>query len=62
MIQDRKAAPPKKGEETLIDLFISFTDNEELQLADAMEFASGAQVSIEYRKPFNHITSLLFSG
>ena len=52
MIKDRKAAPPKKGEETLLDLFISFTDNEELQLADAMEFASSAQITIEYRKHF----------
>lgn len=48
MIKDRKAAPPKEGEETLLDLFISFTDNEELQLADAMEFAASAQITIEY--------------
>ena len=41
MITDRKANPPKPGEELMLDSFITFSDDEELQLADALCFIVG---------------------
>ena len=50
MIRDRKKSPPKPGEEVLLDLFISFSDDEDLQEADALEFSTAGQFLIEYCK------------
>ena len=47
MLQDRKTKPPKQGEETLLDLFISFSDDEEIQLADSLEFTTSGLYTIE---------------
>ena len=52
MLDDRKAKPPEKGDETLLDLFISFSDDEEVQLADALEFAIFGQYCLEYCKTY----------
>ena len=52
MLDDRKAKPPEKRDETLLDLFISFSDDEEVQLADALEFAMFGQYCLEYYKTY----------
>lgn len=48
MIDDRKSNPAKKNEEILLDLFISVSEDEDVQLEDAMEFAMSGQYTLEY--------------
>lgn len=63
MIHDRLSSPPKEGEETLLDMIISYTEDEELQHADALEFTTGGQYILEYRKFLNsniHLSSIIF--
>ena len=50
MLDDRKSKPPKTDDQTLLDLFISVSDDEEVQLADALEFAMSGQYCLEYCK------------
>ena len=52
MIRDRKASPSKQGEETLLDMIISYSDYEDLQHADALQFTTAGQYSVEYGKFF----------
>ena len=53
MIQDRQTSPPKVGEETLLDMILSYTDDEEVQHADALEFTTSGQYILEYGKFLN---------
>lgn len=48
MIRDRKANPPKQGEETLLDMIINYSNYEDLQHADALQFTTGGQYTVEY--------------
>ena len=50
MIKQRQASPPKKGEETFLDMIISYSTDEEVQHADALEFTTAGQYCTEYRK------------
>ena len=47
MLRDRKKSPPTPGEEVLLDLFISFSDDEDLQEADALEFCTAGNFVME---------------
>ena len=50
MIKQRKASPPKEGEETFLDMVISYSPDEEVQHADALQFSTAGQYCTEYRK------------
>ena len=50
MIKDRKSYSVKISEETLLDCILTYTDDEEIQLADALEFATCGQYVLEYCK------------
>ena len=50
MIRDRKMNPPKPGDEVLLDYIISYSDDEGLQEADALEFSTAGQFVLEYCK------------
>ena len=52
MIRDRKANPPNQGEETLLDMIINYSNYEDLQHADALQFTTGGQYTVEYSKFF----------
>lgn len=48
MLNDRKSNPPNKGEETLLDMIIDYSPDEELQHADVLLFTAGGQTALEY--------------
>ena len=50
MIKDRKSSTAEISEETLLDYILTYTDDEEIQLADALEFATAGQYVLEYCK------------
>ena len=50
MIRDRKANPPNQGEETLLDMIINYSNYEDLQHADALQFTTGGQYTVEFSK------------
>lgn len=51
MLKDRKANPPSPGDkETLLDLFISYCEDEEEQLAECLEFTTAGLHGLEFRK------------
>ena len=50
MIEDRKSSSAKISEETLLDYILTYTDDEEIQRADALEFSTCGQYVLEYCK------------
>lgn len=52
MIKHRKASPSKQGEETLLDMIISYSEYEDLQHADALQFTTAGQYTVEYGQLF----------
>ena len=62
MLKDRKSDPPKKGEETLLDLIINYSDDEEQQLAECLEFTTAGLHGMEFCKySRNSLTSTLMA-
>ena len=61
MIKERKANPGKAGEENLLDCIISYSDDEEIQFADALQFSAAGQNTLDYCKIYVYLSVCLSS-
>ena len=62
MIKDRKSSPAKNRNETLLDCILSYTDDEEIQFADALEFSTSGQYVLDYCKNYLSIYLSMWSN